>query len=118
MRRLETSEQPLKEKQQYLIQKKNSMKKTNTRQQLIEKAGRDFWAQMWARYQGQQALGQDVTEDDEATKLEAEILATGEAVHLGSTHTPKPFSQNQPHTSSEGVVVPFPQNPPDLPLSA
>jgi hypothetical protein len=72
---------------------------------------------MWSKYFRMGSLGQNVTEDDLATHLEAEILACSGAAHAGrgpNSEPPHPTQTDAP----TGAVLPFPQGPADLPLSA
>ena len=94
---------------------KPPMKNTKTKQEAVQKAGRDFITKMMNRYARMEALSQEVTEDDLATELEAEILAELDSLDSGRGPSSEP---PQPTPTASGVILPFPQNPSDLPLSA
>lgn len=93
------------------------MKNTKTNQEAIQRAGEEFIARMRSRYSRIEALGRDVTEDDLATELEAEILAELEAFGPGRGPSSEP-PQPSPTPTAPGVIIPFPQGPSDLPISA
>ena len=101
------------------IQRKSEpqMKETETNQQAVQKAGKDFIARMLSKYSRMESLGLDVTEDDLATHMEAEILAGCAAGHTGRgphSDPPHPAQTNLP----SGAVLPFPRHPTVLPMSA
>lgn len=91
------------------------MKTTTKEQDAIQQAGKAFIAKMMHKYNRMSFLCQEVTEDDLATEMEAEILARSGVFDWGCGPSSEP---PQPTPTASGVVLPFPQAPSELPLSA
>jgi len=89
----------------------------NTNQKAVQKAGASYLAKMFNHFATIEALGLGITEDDLATDLEAKLLAELEANVPGQApRSEPPYPPNPP--SASGVILPFPQVPSELPLSA
>lgn len=93
------------------------MKKTHPQKHAIAKARVGFLSAMFCRYSSIFISGIDITEDDLATEIEAELSALAGIPQPKSAPSPEP---PQPPNSPAPVrsVVPFLQPPRDLPRAA
>ncbi|NBV85937.1 MAG: hypothetical protein EBS01_06685 [Verrucomicrobia bacterium] len=93
------------------------MKINHPQNQAVAKARINFLSAMFRRYSAISSSGIDVTEDDLATEIEAEVIAiAGSPKPESAFHPEPPQPPNSP--APIGAVAPFLRSPEDIPNAA